>query len=217
MERKKSSDFPDGCRNKKWYARAHSVRAHLQNFQSQWIYHAHALSYVAKSSLSQLDMEEPSGMKNTFYHVTSRSMTSDHWRVNSSVQQQMTWSCTDCSWSSMASRDGTVFFARYLVVVSRDTHTHIRRKFLHNPKLPSPLSPSSFHCSLCRQLCPLPNLRRGRAGLSPGQNWNLPQWNLGRNLWRRLVNGGCNSGVPGDGVLSSSSRNQSRGVYSDWW
>ena len=35
---------------------AHSVRVHLQHFQSPWSYHAHALSSVAKSSLTQLNM-----------------------------------------------------------------------------------------------------------------------------------------------------------------
>ena len=52
----KSSDFPHRFRNEKWNACAHSVRAHLQHFQSQQSYHAHAPSSVAKSSLSQLDM-----------------------------------------------------------------------------------------------------------------------------------------------------------------
>ena len=46
--------------NEKWNARAHSVRAHLRHFQSQRSYRAHALSSVAKSSLSQLDMSQDS-------------------------------------------------------------------------------------------------------------------------------------------------------------
>ena len=52
----KSSDFADRFRNEKWNARAHSVHAHLQHFQSQRSYRAHSLSSVAKSSLRQLDM-----------------------------------------------------------------------------------------------------------------------------------------------------------------
>ena len=53
---KKSFDFPDRFRNEKWNARAHSVGEHVQHFQSPRSYLAHALSSVAKSSLSQLDM-----------------------------------------------------------------------------------------------------------------------------------------------------------------
>ena len=48
--------FPRSFLKRKWNARAHSVRAHLQHFQSQQSYRAHALSSVAKSSLSQLNM-----------------------------------------------------------------------------------------------------------------------------------------------------------------
>ena len=53
----KISYFPDRFQNKKWNAPAHSVRAHLQHFQSPPSYRAHALSSVAKNSLTQLDME----------------------------------------------------------------------------------------------------------------------------------------------------------------
>ena len=53
---KESADFPDRFRNEKWNARAHSVRAHLQHFQSPRSYRAHSLSSVTKSSLNQLDM-----------------------------------------------------------------------------------------------------------------------------------------------------------------
>ena len=42
--------------NEKWNERAHSVGEHLQRFQSHWSYRARALSSVAKSSLSQLDV-----------------------------------------------------------------------------------------------------------------------------------------------------------------
>ena len=52
----KGSDFPDRFQNEKWNARAHSIGEHLQRFQSPRSYRAHALSSVAKSSLSQLDM-----------------------------------------------------------------------------------------------------------------------------------------------------------------
>ena len=52
----KSSDFPDRFRNEKWNPRAHSVRGHLQHFQSHGSYRAHAIVYVVKSSLRQLDM-----------------------------------------------------------------------------------------------------------------------------------------------------------------
>ena len=55
-----SSDFPDRFWNEKWNARAHSVRVHLQHFQSHWGYRAHALSSVVKSSLRQLDMQAQS-------------------------------------------------------------------------------------------------------------------------------------------------------------
>ena len=48
--------FPSPFWNEKWNARAHSVRTHLQQFQSPWSYRAHALSSVVKSSLTQLDM-----------------------------------------------------------------------------------------------------------------------------------------------------------------
>ena len=59
----KSSDFPDRFRSEKWNARAHSVRAHLQHFQSRWSYRAHALSSVVKSSLRQLDMSRETSSK----------------------------------------------------------------------------------------------------------------------------------------------------------
>ena len=51
----KSFDFPDRFRNEKWNVRANSVREH-QHFQSPLSYCAHALSSVAKSSLTQLDL-----------------------------------------------------------------------------------------------------------------------------------------------------------------
>ena len=60
MDRKKKSwHFPDLLWNEKWNARAHSVREHLQHFQSPQSYHAHALSSVMKSSLTQRDMTLP--------------------------------------------------------------------------------------------------------------------------------------------------------------
>ena len=55
--------------------RAHSVRAHLQHFQSQRSYRAHAPASVAKSLLSQLDMELCHCTKISFFVssvVTSR-------------------------------------------------------------------------------------------------------------------------------------------------
>ena len=48
--------LPDRFQNEQGNARAHSDRVHLQHFQSLWSYHAHALSSVRNSSLTQLEM-----------------------------------------------------------------------------------------------------------------------------------------------------------------
>ena len=62
---KESSSFPDRFRIEKGNARAHLVRVHLQHFQNPRRYRAHALSSVAKSALTQLDMTvRPVGVLN---------------------------------------------------------------------------------------------------------------------------------------------------------
>ena len=76
----KSSYFPDRFRNEKWNARGHSVCAHRQHFQSRRTCCAYAISSVARSSLTQLDMilkegaAQP-GLNPQRYHLARTKVT----------------------------------------------------------------------------------------------------------------------------------------------